>query len=63
MMLMHLTENGNRYEGEWKEGNKHGPGRFFYVNKALLVLLFMKLICGVGSGIRRHLGRGNSQVW
>ena len=24
--------NGDRYEGEWREGKKHGRGTFFYAN-------------------------------
>ncbi|POI23628.1 hypothetical protein CIB84_012624, partial [Bambusicola thoracicus] len=29
--------NNNRYEGSWKYGKKHGPGRFFYLDKGQLL--------------------------
>ncbi|KAG9487719.1 hypothetical protein GDO78_007489 [Eleutherodactylus coqui] len=25
--------NENRFEGSWKGGKKHGPGKFYYLNK------------------------------
>ncbi|MBN3316699.1 MORN3 protein, partial [Atractosteus spatula] len=28
--------NENRYEGSWKTGKKHGPGKFFYLDKGQL---------------------------
>ena len=28
-----LSENENRYEGEWKDGLKHGKGKFYHYSK------------------------------
>lgn len=27
------ADGGNRYEGSWKNGKKHGEGKFLYLNK------------------------------
>lgn len=32
-----IAANGNRYEGGWKEGKKHGPGKYFYPDKGQLL--------------------------
>ena len=31
-----IAANENRYEGGWKDGKKHGPGKFFYLDKGQL---------------------------
>ena len=31
--LCTCLDNGNRYEGSWKDNMKHGPGKFLYLNK------------------------------
>lgn len=31
-----IIANENRYEGTWKDGKKHGPGKFFYLDKGQL---------------------------
>lgn len=31
-----IAANENRYEGNWKDGKKHGPGKFFYLDKGQL---------------------------
>lgn len=28
-----IAANGNQYEGGWKDGKKHGPGKYFYLDK------------------------------
>ena len=28
-----FSAGGNRYEGCWENGLKHGPGKFFYLDK------------------------------
>lgn len=32
-----ITANNDRYEGGWKDGKKHGPGRFFFLDKGQLL--------------------------
>lgn len=32
-----IAANGNRYSGGWKDGKKHGPGKFFYPDKGQLL--------------------------
>uniref|UniRef100_A0A1B6DTH4 MORN repeat-containing protein 3 n=1 Tax=Clastoptera arizonana TaxID=38151 RepID=A0A1B6DTH4_9HEMI len=32
----YIQENGNRYEGEWKEGLKHGRGIFYHIHSGQL---------------------------
>lgn len=32
-----LAANENRYEGVWKDGKKHGHGKFFYLDKGQLL--------------------------
>ncbi|KAM5311665.1 MORN repeat-containing protein 3 isoform 2-T2 [Glossophaga mutica] len=32
----YYEENGNRYEGQWHQGLKNGPGRFFHLNHGQL---------------------------
>lgn len=29
---MNFIDNGDRYEGEWKNDKKHGWGRFYHLN-------------------------------
>ena len=31
-----LIANDNRYEGQWKDGKKHGKGKFFYLDRGQL---------------------------
>ena len=33
--------NGNIYEGEWKDGNQHGQGKKSYLLNALLILTLL----------------------
>ena len=30
--LLYIWENGSRYFGEWKDGKKHGQGKFTYTD-------------------------------
>lgn len=32
-----IAANENRYEGGWKNGKKHGPGMYFYLDKGQLL--------------------------
>lgn len=32
-----IAANGNRYEGSWKDGKKHGPGKYFYPGKGQML--------------------------
>lgn len=32
-----IAANGNRYEGSWKDGKKHGPGKYIYSDKGQLL--------------------------
>lgn len=36
MAVFLLTANDNRYEGQWKDGKKHGKGKFFYLDRGQL---------------------------
>lgn len=38
--MFSYSANENRYEGEWKDGKKHGKGKFFYLDKG-------QVYCGV----------------
>lgn len=43
---MFVYVNGNRYEGEWKDGMKHGRGRFFHLNRGQMQEgVWVKNIC------------------
>lgn len=33
LLLSIFLANHNRYEGSWKDGMKHGPGKFLYLDK------------------------------
>ena len=35
-LVLILTANDNRYEGQWKDGKKHGKGKFFYLDRGQL---------------------------
>lgn len=32
----YVRTDGNRYDGEWKDGVKHGRGQFLHLNKGLM---------------------------
>lgn len=34
--MFFFTANDNRYEGQWKDGKKHGKGKFFYLDRGQL---------------------------
>ena len=36
VLLTPAEAGGHRYEGTWKDGKKHGPGRFFFPDKGQL---------------------------
>lgn len=49
IILLFLLANDNRYEGEWRDGNKHGHGKFFYVTRGQLMEgLWVDNICKAG---------------
>ena len=36
MSILSSSANENRYEGLWKDGKKHGEGKFFFLDKGQL---------------------------
>ena len=43
-MKIHIyTANKNRYEGEWRNGLKHGKGKYFYIDNGQVCFYYISI--------------------
>ena len=52
--------NGQRFEGRFRDGKRHGPGKLQRVDGSLDQFLY---VCDQRSGVGVHWSRGRTKAW